>query len=82
MVRALFTFNNRYPQSHHYRTFYHQYSELCHIPIRLHQTGELSLNKGYQSTRFMISLLTLTGIDSYEAFFALNRQLYCKFIQI
>ena len=53
---------------------------LTRIPIRLHVSDRLVLNKNQDSTAYMLTLLGLISTDRYSSIFAFNRCLYRKFI--
>ena len=55
---------------------------LTHIPIRLHVSGLVDLNKNQDATIYMLTLLRLICTDRYAATFALNRCLYREFFLI
>ena len=58
------------------------FSALTHIPIRLHISDLVVLNKNQDATAYMLTLLRLLCTDRYSAVFALNRCLYRKFFFI
>ena len=53
---------------------------LIRIPIRLHVSDRLVLNKNQDATAYMLTMLRLISTDRYPSVFALNRCLYRKFI--
>lgn len=72
--KFLFTVHN-----HHYRILYYLLDLTC-IPIRLHASGLLVLNRNQESTSYMLTLLRLVtaGPSIYQSLFSLNRCLYCE----
>ena len=56
-----------------------RFSALTHIPIRLHVSDKVVLNRNQEATGYMLTLLRLLSTDRYGSVFALNRCLYRKF---